>query len=234
MNDSIPNFSHHVSPRWEAPATVQSFRTNAPNEVLVEFARALRQRGDSLRAIDIGGGAGRNAVPLAQLGFHVVCTDGSNPMLRAAQVKQQQEAPEISLPVVQAPMAPLPFRNGQFDLVVAHGIWNLARSGREFRAAVSEAARVARPGAHLFLFTFSRQTIAETDAPVEGEEFVFTQFNGEPCCFLNEDEIVRELAHAGWVREADEPLTEYNRPATPRLVTQGPPVLYEGTFRRAD
>jgi hypothetical protein len=47
--------------------------------------------------------------------------------------------------------------------VVAHGIWNLARTTTEFRRAIAEAARVARPGACLFVFTFSRTTLAPDD-----------------------------------------------------------------------
>jgi ubiquinone/menaquinone biosynthesis C-methylase UbiE len=49
----------------------------------------------------------------------------------------------------------LPAEDDAFDLVVAHGIWNLARSAAEMRRALSEAARVARSGAALFVFTFS-------------------------------------------------------------------------------
>jgi ubiquinone/menaquinone biosynthesis C-methylase UbiE len=50
----------------------------------------------------------------------------------------------------------LPLGDASIDLVVAHGIWNLARSAAEFRRAIAEAARVARPDAGLFVFTFSR------------------------------------------------------------------------------
>ena len=235
MSDCASKVSSQLSPRWKAPTTVENFRTNTPNEILIEYAHAMRRdQNDALWAIDIGGGAARNAVPLAQMGFRVVCTDLSNPMLRAAQIKRQQEAPQELLVVVQTPMSPLPFRNGQFDLVVAHGIWNLARSGREFRMALAEAARVARSGAKLFVFTFSRHTIAASDEPIAGETFVFTQFNGEPCCFLSEDEIIGELGRVGWVRDSATPLTEYNRLPIPRTATHGPPVLFEGTFRRVD
>jgi ubiquinone/menaquinone biosynthesis C-methylase UbiE len=133
------------------------------------------------------------------------------PMLRAAQTKLHQEGSALPMHLVEAPIAPLPMRDRQFDFVVAHGIWNLARSGAEFRAAVAEAARVARPGAGLFLFTFSRHTIPESDAPVAGETFVFTQFNGEPQCFLSEEEIMYELGQVGFALAPATPLREFNR-----------------------
>jgi SAM-dependent methyltransferase len=221
-----------VSPRWEAAATVAGFRTSPPNLVLLEYARQQRAAASGpVWALDIGGGAGRNAVPVARLGFHVVCTDLSLPMLAAARQKREEEAPGAAVHLAQAPMTPLPFPDQLFDLIIAHGIWNLARSGAEFRSALREAARVARPGAGLFLFTFSRHTIPADEAPVPGETFVFTQFNGEPQCFLTEAEILEELGAVGFVRDpAAGPLREYNRGPAPRTAAHGPPILYEGTF----
>ena len=65
----------------------------------------------------------------------------------------------VDLRLVLAPMDALPVCSGTVDLVIAHGIWNLARSGLEFRRAIAEAARVATAEAALFVFTFSRRTL---------------------------------------------------------------------------
>lgn len=131
-----------------------------------------------------------------------------------------------------APMDRLPLVDASVDLVVAHGVWNLARSAAEFRRAVGEAARVARPGAGLFVFTFSRATLAPDDRPLPGEGFVFTQFANEPQCFLTEVELKEELRRVGFEQDPPGPLTEYNRPAGGRTLTRSGPVVYEGTFRR--
>ena len=129
-------------------------------------------------------------------------------------------------------MAPLPFAGKTFDLVVAHGIWNLARSGEEFRNGAREAARVAKPDAPLFVFTFSRHTLPDSVAPLPGESFVFTQFSGQPQCFLTAEQLVEEMAAAGFAPDPASPLKELNR-IPGRLHTGGPPVIYEGVFRRA-
>jgi ubiquinone/menaquinone biosynthesis C-methylase UbiE len=63
-------------------------------------------------------------------------------------------------------MERIPVRDRSFDLVIAHGIWNLARSAAQFRRALDEAARVAKPGAGLFVFRFSRNTLPTQTAPV--------------------------------------------------------------------
>jgi ubiquinone/menaquinone biosynthesis C-methylase UbiE len=128
-------------------------------------------------------------------------------------------------------MEHLPLRSHSVDLVVAHGIWNLARSTAQFRTAVREAARVAKPGAGLFVFTFSRTTLPDRLEPVPGESFVFTEFSGEPQCFLTRDQLIEELAAAGFIPDTAVPLTEHNRPRPGTLRVGGPPVIYEAAFR---
>jgi ubiquinone/menaquinone biosynthesis C-methylase UbiE len=171
---------------------------------------------------------------MAAQGGTVVGTDVSWPMLVAARRRVATEGVAGRVALVRASMDYLPLRDASVDLVVAHGIWNLARTAAEFRRAVAEAARVARPGAGLFLFTFSRTTLAPEDRPVTGEPFAFTQFAGEPQCFLTEAQVKAELFRAGWEKDPHGPLTEYNRPEAGCAIAQGGPVIYEGTFRRRE
>jgi SAM-dependent methyltransferase len=221
-----------VSPRWEDPHTVAGFVSGAPNQQLLAYASAFLDPSRTVRCLDLGCGAARNTLPLAAMGFHVTGTDLSLPMLDAARERAAREGATLPVDFIHAPMAPLPFDVATFDLIVAHGIWNLARSGAEFRAAVDEAARVARPGAGLFVFTFSRHTLADDAQPDPGESFVFSSWNGEPQCFLSEQQLIEDLGRAGFTRDADGPLTEYNRPAPGAMRMGGPPVIYEGTWRK--
>jgi SAM-dependent methyltransferase len=215
---------------WSAPATVAGFARSAPNEVLVGYARAELQRAKGARALDLGCGAGRNALPLARLGWHVTGTDLSWPMLRAAAERAAHEGVLDGPRLILAPMDRVPIRDRSVDLLVAHGIWNLASSAAEFRTAVREAARVARPDAGLFVFTFSRNTLPPDVPPVAGEPFVFTEFSGKPQCFLTDRQLVDELDAAGFVPDPAVPLTEYNRPR-PGALSSGGPVIYEAAFR---
>lgn len=215
---------------WSAPGMVAGFARSQPNDVLMQCAADELGRHPSGRALDLGCGAARNARPLADMGWHVVGTDLSWPMLQAAVTRATTGHGDGRLDVILAPMDRVPLTDASFDLVIAHGIWNLARSAGEFRRAVAEAARVARPGALLFVFTFSRNTLAADATPEAGEPFVFTQFSGEPQCFLTDVQLVAELAACGFVRDADAPLTEYNRRSG--SIRGSAPVIYEATFRR--
>jgi SAM-dependent methyltransferase len=236
---------------WSAPSVVAGFASSAPNPVLMRFAESeLSRLAGSMarrpRALDLGCGAGRNAVPLTALGWDVVGLDNSLPMLAAARTRAGSAevggigrvgGASAGLRLALAAMDHLPLADASGDLVIAHGIWNLARSAAEFRGALREAARVAAPGAALFVFTFSRNTFSPVTAPVAGEPFVFTQFSGQPQCFLSEEQLIDELGEAGFTPDPAVPLTEYNRPAAdarpvaPALSPPTRPVIYEAAFR---
>lgn len=213
---------------WATAGTVAGFASAPPNPVLLRFAATWPQPS---RALDIGCGAARNAVPLATQGWHVVGIDTSRPMLVAAAARAAAEGVSARVQLVQGAATALPAGTSTVDLVVAHGVWNLLTSGEALRRAMGEAARVARPGAALFVFTFSRHTLPPDAEPVPGESFVYTQFAGRPQCFLREGELLQEVAKAGFLPDAAVPLTEYNRRAASAL-PGGPPVIYEAAFRR--
>lgn len=216
---------------WSAPETVGGFARSSPNPNLMRFAQREATRCPSGTALDLGCGAGRNAVPLADLGWRVLGIDLSWPMLVAASARGRESALGDRLLWTLAPMDRVPVADGTVDLLVAHGIWNLAPSVDVFRRAVDEAARLARPGAGLFVFTFSRNTLPDDAEPVDGQPFVYSHFSGNPQCFLTDDELIREVARVGFVPEPSVPVMEYNRrPGAARAIA-GPPVIYEAAFR---
>jgi SAM-dependent methyltransferase len=216
---------------WSRPDMVAGFAASPPNADMLQFAARELHRARARIALDIGCGAGRNAIPLAAQGWTVIGTDLSAAMLSAA--RQRAAAPDVRARVatVLAPMQGLPLRDRSCELIVAHGIWNLARTDDEFRAAVREAARVAAPGAGLFVFTFSRHTIEPGARPVDGETYVFTQFSGEPQCFLTDQQLLGELREVGFMRDPTVPLRELNRRPVGMPIAGGPPVIYQAAFR---
>jgi len=182
-------------------------------------------------ALDLGCGAGRNAVPLAASGWDVLGLDLSWPMLEAASSCGAEEGLRDRLGWALAPMDRIPVADRSVDLIIAHGIWNLAPSVEIFRRAVDEASRVARSGAGLFVFTFSRNTFPADTPAVEGQPFVYTQFSGAPQCFLSSSQLVEEMARGGFIPDPAVPITEYNRRPDNAASVAGPPVIYEAAFR---
>jgi SAM-dependent methyltransferase len=217
---------------WSNPATVDGFVRSAPNATLLDFASRVRHLGGRV-AVDIGCGAGRNLVPLVAQGWRVLGLDLSWPMLDAAR-RRLGANPGNGAAMALAPMERLPVRSTSADLVIAHGIWNLARTTSQFRAAVAEAARIARPGGALFVFTFSRHTLPPEAVPVPGEPYVYTQFSGGPQVFLTREQMLAEMQAAGFVPDDAVPLTEHNLPRPGQVQPFAGPVIFEAAFRRED
>ena len=130
--------------RWGDPQTVAGFSRSQPNARLLEFVDTHRGPTGRPKVLDLGCGAGRNAVPLAARGCTVLGTDIEWSMLEAAARRGRDHGVDSHAQWVLAPMDRLPVPDCTFDVIVAHGIWNLAASGAEFRRALGEAGRAGR------------------------------------------------------------------------------------------
>ena len=100
---------------WGRPDIVGGFARSTPNPQLIDYAHQHRRPWSSTRVLDIGCGAGRNAVPLANAGFDVIGINQSAPMLAAAAARESGGR----LRIIEAAMDRLPIRSGSIDLIVA-------------------------------------------------------------------------------------------------------------------
>ena len=98
---------------------------------------------DRGRVLDIGCGTGQLALPLARRGYDVVGVDISEAMLRIATEKAD---PSWSLDLQVGKAESLEFPDASFDAIV---ISKLLQHVGEWKAAVTEMVRVARPGSHI-------------------------------------------------------------------------------------
>src|SRR4051812_1174564 len=89
---------------WSTPETVAGFVNSPANDVLLNAAAKALHRFDDRRLLDIGCGAGRNAVPLARMGWNVLGTDLSAPMLVAARDREVGRDDRGRLWLALAPM----------------------------------------------------------------------------------------------------------------------------------
>jgi len=101
----------------------------------------LRQRGESLRVLDAGCGAGVVAIALAEAGHNVSGIDIAPRMIERA--VQEAELRGLSCDFRVGSADALPYRDAAFDAVVAMG---LLANLPDDRAALREMLRVLKPG----------------------------------------------------------------------------------------
>jgi len=108
--------------------------------------------------LDVGCGPGRYAIDLARQGYRVVLCDLLCEMLQLAQQRASEaQVAEQVCAAVAADLAALPYADASFDAVLCLGapLAHLCETGPRVRA-VHELARVARPGARVFLTGIQR------------------------------------------------------------------------------
>jgi hypothetical protein len=186
-----------------------------------------------VRALDLGCGAARNAVPLARLGWEVTGTDLFLAHVARRRQRAEREQCGDRVRLVLAPMDRIP-RAG----TAASTSSSPTASGTSRGLRTSSGGRSAKPRAWpgrapgLFVFTFSRHTLPPDTPPVPGEPFVFTEFSGQPQCFLTERQLVAEMGAAGFVPDAAVPPDRIQPSPAGKPAEDGRPVIYEAAFRR--
>lgn len=115
--------------------------------VVLELAGPRR----GIDVLDVGAGDGAYALPLAKVGARIAALDASLPPLRV--LGRRARDPGSRLVLVAADAQALPFEAGTFDLALAVTALCFVPAPQQ---AVSEIARVLRPGGRLVIGELGR------------------------------------------------------------------------------
>lgn len=143
------------------------------------------------RLLDIGCGAGREALALCALGHGVVGVDTSPELLAAARANARDAG--VELEVLPCDGERLEFPDGSFDYIVAWSQVLAHVPGARARAdLVGACARVLRPGGRLTLSVHDRERTevlareqglirADPGLPLEEGDYLLGDASGDPC-----------------------------------------------------
>jgi tRNA 5-carboxymethoxyuridine methyltransferase len=106
-----------------------------------------------LRVLDAGGGAGRIALKLAELGHDVVLSDPSRAMLARAETSISEAGLADAISVVHAPIQEIGLTEGPFDAIACHAVLEWVA---EPQAALERLVHQLKPGGHLSLMFSNR------------------------------------------------------------------------------
>ncbi len=164
--------------------------------------------------IDVGGGSGRQAFPLAAAGFDVLLCDVTPVLLDEARKRnERQEARAQLRQIVAADARRLPWGDGHGDAAIMLGPMYGLRNAADRLVALGELGRVLRPGSPVFLQYFQRvaglRYVLESAPAKAGlfdwREFLRTGLTDEPRLpellrnhyFATADTVAAELAAVG-------------------------------------
>lgn len=183
---------------WETTEAVARFEARAPDLRMLELLEELAPAA-SIRVLDLGCAAGRNTVVLARGGYDVHAVDASRAMVartreRLAEILGAEEAERR---VLHGRMNDLRiFEDETFDLVLALGILHQAGSGREWRSAISEVARLLKIGGGLLVAAWGPRSRPDGAVlePVPGRPNVYEGFHSGRHYLVDAGTLDDELA----------------------------------------
>jgi ubiquinone/menaquinone biosynthesis C-methylase UbiE len=124
----------------------ESLPPHVTEHYLEKRARFVLDNCASGRGLDVGCGTGALAARLQRAGYEMTGIDPSDGMLRV----MRERAPEVD--AVQGSGTDLPFEDGEFDLVLSVAAMHHIADRDAVRRALSEMARVARPGGSVLVW----------------------------------------------------------------------------------
>ncbi len=138
------------------PGPASSARTAVVWEVLSAVLAEADPDGKGLVVLDVGGGTGGFAVPLAEAGHRVTVVDPSPDSLAALQRRAAERG--LSVAGLQGELGDLPdlVADGSADLVLCHSVLEVASQSMPVADALAAVAATLRSGGRLSLLVANR------------------------------------------------------------------------------
>ena len=179
--------------------------------VLVRFATQLK-RSKAIRVLDLGAGAGRHTILLAEKGFLVTALDVSETALQVLNHRIQERGLS-NVSIVKHLIQDLPFLDEYFDAVVSTNVIHHGRS-KEIRGTLGEVRRVLKRGGLALIVVLSKNDFRLGKGRLlEPCTYVFTEGEekGITHHFFNEKELRSYLNSFETVSLTEEILSKEGR-----------------------
>ena len=140
--------------RWDQLHSLERYCPKYPDDILVRWAfrNFPLEDGGRGRALDLGCGAGRNAIFLAREGFEAYAVDISDKGVEETLRRAEREG--LKVKGQRAAVDEIDFPEAFFDGVVCYGVYCYAPL-EEIRESLKRVVRALRPGGKFYCMTRS-------------------------------------------------------------------------------
>lgn len=140
--------------KWDNLHSYERFRPKYPSDHVVrftftQFSRELDKRKD-IKILDLGCGAGRHTIFLAQEGFETYATDFSEEGLN--HLKKSLTYKRLTATLQKADMEKQPFVDNFFDGIISFGVFYY-NNLEGYKNAISETYRILKKGGRALVIT---------------------------------------------------------------------------------
>jgi ubiquinone/menaquinone biosynthesis C-methylase UbiE len=159
---------------WNQILREERYSPEEPDEVVVDFITGLKKKNKKLRVLDLGCGAGRHQLYMAEQGFEAHGIDISETGLNLT--KERLKRQNLEAYIVQCDMKMLPYVDSSFEAVISlHTIYH--QRLKEIQETVSEIKRLLKRESLVLINFLSKRTYSHRKG-VEVEENTFMEQEG--------------------------------------------------------
>ena len=177
---------------WNSAHVIDSFSNAEVKDYIKEFFRNYGL-GRHLKVVDLGCGAGRYTIWLAQSGYDVYACDASEGMLNKTKEGLEKIGyQDMEQKILKSRLEDLPFEDEMFDIVLTNGVIHNAFTCKEYKQCLEECVRVLKTDGVLYLSVFTSDTVDNKLEKVE--EHVYLTPDGLRMILFNKEEIIQMLS----------------------------------------
>jgi ubiquinone/menaquinone biosynthesis C-methylase UbiE len=159
---------------WNQILRERWYSQEEPDKSIIGFAISLKRKNKKARILDIGFGAGRNLIYMAEQGFEAHGIEISETGINVT--KKRLRKRDLEANILKGNMNQLPYINSSFDAVIClFTIYHQKTKG--IQTTISEAHRVLKTGGNL-LVNFQSKRSGMYGNGIELEKDTFIRENG--------------------------------------------------------
>lgn len=177
---------------WNSAHIIDSFSNAAVKDYIKDFFKNYDPI-NNLKVADLGCGAGRYTVWLAQNGYDVYACDDSIGMLSKTKKRLEKiKYKDIDRKILKSRLEKLPFDDKMFDIVLTNGVIHNVYSSEEYKQCLKECVRVLKSNGVLYLSVFTSDTVDEKLKKID--EHVYLTSDGLYMVLFSKEEIIQMMS----------------------------------------